>query len=308
MTLTICPTCNNLICSCPAIPSASHGDISSSPAEDISPLSTPLTQERLNKLNQNYLDNNQLSIKVIKPGKKDPTICEMCGAVNNDNWFKHCAMYMCPSCRDKEIALQAKSRAHENERVAQSHKEILEQSNQSITDEIKKVDQIAKEIPIDHEIQFKTDYFNADTTSIIERKSLIDADESITRKHEELAKQLKEEFLHLRKVLFSQKEHEVRVTSKIRGLQQYLNDLANKLTTAERERLKIADIKYQPMAPKVIKPKKLKKPKTPKFDMKELRRLAAETGIEMTTLRTICVSQNLSPVDAAKMLKGMQSS
>ena len=290
MSIELCPTCNNIICECP---SENTGSCYDDPGND-----TPEYPE--------ILDHQTIP----SPSTKDPTICEMCRAENPDKWFKHCAMYMCPTCRNKEMALSAKSAAGADKRVADARTDMLELQNQELVDKQKEdifpLTDLADELPVDGTIRVRSEFFNANITSIIEMKKAIDEDSSIEKKHYALAEQLKERFTRLRKVLFDIDEKRVTITSEQRGIQTYLNDLANKLRTDEREKLKLSDLTYQPVAPKKPRESKTRKPKAPKFDKAELRRLASETGIPEFTLQTICVAKGIQPAEAAKMLKGLQ--
>ena len=284
MTIEFCPKCNNIICDCP------NDDI---PTLVIDSITT--AQQTINTI------QNQTNDRVVIERE-----CEVCSA--KGDWFKHCAMYMCPTCRDKEMALSAKNKATESDRVSAAIEDTVARSNQSIIDarESKVVEDIAKEIPIDGSIQVRSDIFNAKTISIIDMKKGIDEDSSIEKKHFALALELRSRFLHLRKVLFDIDESRVSITNEQRSIQTYLNELSNKLRTEEREKIKLKDINYKPVVSKIAKPRIAKKPKLPKFDKAELKRLASETGIPEFTLQTICVAKGIQPTEAADMLKGLQ--
>ncbi len=279
--IEFCPVCNNIICDCPPILSNSIIEGSGQPLQ-------PTELDRIN------------------PPIPGDTLCEICGAMNDGGWFKHSGMYMCPSCRDKEMALSAKNAAGATKRVSDMKLEHASQSNQDTIDERKEIHKIAKEIPVEGEIQVRTDIFNAKTISIIEMKRIIDDDDSITEsKHFALAKQLKAKFLHLRKTLFDVDEARVSITSEQRSIQTYLNELSLRLRTEERDEIKAGDMSYQPAVPKLVK-NQTPKVKKPKFDKAELKRLSAEIDVPEFTLQTICVAKNIQPAEAAKLLKGLQ--
>ena len=276
--IEFCPVCNNIICDCPSILSNHIIEGSGQPLQ-------PIELDRIN------------------PSKN--TICEICNTINDKGWFKHSGMYMCPSCRDKEMALSAKNAAGATKRVSDMKLEHASKTNQETVSERKEIYKIAEEIPVEGEIQVRTDIFNAKTISIIELKKNIDDDDSIVKKHFALASQLKNKFLHLRKILFDIDEARVSITSEQRSIQTYLNELANRLRTDERDLLKLADMSYKPVAPKLVK-NQTPKIKKPKFDKVELKRLSAEIGVPEFTLQTICVAKNIQPAEAAKLLKGLQ--
>lgn len=283
--IEFCPKCNNIICECSTV--------------SVEPIETDYVAE---KFYDEILGSNIESVLIPNPTPEpDPTICEICDAKNPKmDWFKHCAMYMCPTCRDREMAATVKNAVFAEQRVAVMNKDMAERLSQE-----KQVETITKEIPIEGEIQVRSDIFNAQTISIIDMKKSIDEDTSIIKKHFELASQLKDKFLHLRKILFDVDEARVHISSEQRSIQTYLNELSNRLRDEEREKLKLADMSYQP-AVSIPKTRKARKPTGPKFDKKEVIRLAKEINIKEWTLQTFCVRSNMTPVEAAKVLKGLQ--
>ncbi len=288
--IEFCPNCGNLACDCESdIPTFDHQ------------IAEPLMPE--------------VFIKGIIPEKdriKDPTICEICGSIDQQEgskgWFKYNAMYMCPSCRDKEMALSAKNAANADSRVAAMNACMEVRLDKDKKDkELKAIEGVSQHIPVDSSIKVRNDFFNAEIVSIINMKKEIDADSSIEKKHFELALRLQDRFIHLRNVLFNIDEKRVSITSEQRGIQTYLNDLVSKLRLDEREKIKQQDLTYQPVIPKKPRESQARAPKKPKFDKVELARLAKEIGIPEFTIQTICVAKGISPVEAAKMLKGLQS-
>jgi hypothetical protein len=234
-----------------------------------------------------------------------PEICEGCEqlVVSVDPLLK-----MCPDCMDKEDELEKELEATADDRVAEANTASLERVNQAVIDQYRGEpisDELVEQLEIDQTIQVRADLFNANTVSIIDMKQSIEADDNVTDKHYELAKKLKDRFLHLRSVLFELDEQKIGITSEQRSIQQYLNDLANKIREDKREELRLSDINYKPVAPS--KPKR--KPKTPKpklFDKKELRRVANELDVSEFTLQMLCVAKNLTPVQAAEELKRLK--
>jgi len=214
--------------------------------------------------------------------------CEICN--KEGDWFKHDGMYMCPDCRNKEMELEAESDSHADERVAE-----LRAIEELIPKDVREVDTTLK---------VKEEFFNTERISIVDKKREIDSDGSITEKHYILAAWLKERMLNDRSVLFDLDEARVKVTSRQRSDQQYMNDLAIKISKDKREELKLKDLEYKPTAP-VIKERKTK-PKKPKFDKREVFRLAKETGIPEFAIQTVCVSKNIQPIEAIAWIKENQ--
>lgn len=163
---------------------------------------------------------------------------------------------------------------------------------------------VAKEV--DARIQVRTDLFNAATVAIIDLKKSIDTDESIVNKPYVLAQTLMERFTHFKQVIFAANETIVDASNNQKAIQVYLNQLANQLRTEEREKLKIADINYQPTSVKPIsKPKPIKTTGTSKkIDKAEVRKVCAELGIPEMMLQMILVAKpGLSVIDAGRQVK-----
>jgi len=280
MELEICESCGMLVCECPSdIPTPSKDSI------------------------QSVHDNvTEPEISFISSFPKGLKTCEVCNT--KGDWFKHSGMYMCPVCRDMEMALQAKSLATANKRVADSKTDMLERLANTVESSLNPIENLASELPIDTTIKVRDDIFNIKTLSIVDMKAQIDADSTIVNKHFELAARQKARFLHLRTTLFDVRELEVDITSEMRTIQTFFNTHVNNLRTAEREKLKLSDISYQPTAPKPQA--KTRKPKAPKFDKVELARLAKEIGIPEFTIQTICVSKGMTPQEAVDWLKKLQ--
>lgn len=198
-------------------------------------------------------------------------------------------MAMCESCWDKnkrfheEIAKpesqQARVDAHNAEWARRSAIEVGRQ--------------------VDSSIEVRTDLFNAATVSIVELKKSIDENPDIVNKPYFLAQELKDRFEHFKSVVFDLNQQLVEASNNQKAIQVYLNQLANSLRADEREKLKIADINYQPSTKKVAKPKTVKTTGTSKkLDKVALRKYAAEIGISEFILQSIVV-QNGCTVEAA---------
>jgi len=156
---------------------------------------------------------------------------------------------------------------------------------------------LAKAHEIDNSVNVLTDLFNAETLSIVELKAAIDNDANITNKPYALASEVKARFLKNQQVIFDANQTISDAVSKQKAEQVYLNTLANQLRSEEREKLKIADINYQPGAVKAVKPATIK---TKKIDKAEVKKFAAESGIPEYMIQQTCVQKNISPEDATK--------
>lgn len=210
------------------------------------------------------------------------TECEACGSTTELE--KYSGMMLCISCIDKEKIAEREIEDTANDRL------------KIILDEQERVDQ---------SIELRTDLFNANTISIIEIQTAVDADDSIKEKKFEVARRVKDRVIHFRKVSIEAHDTQVNADNAVRHGQVYLNDLANQLREDQRAELQLQDINYKPTiklptikkAPKIIK----------KFDKKELREVAAEFDISEYSLQMICVSKNMTPrqaVDEVKKLAG----
>ncbi len=166
----------------------------------------------------------------------------------------------------------------------------------------------AKEI--DKSVVYRTDLFTAATVSIQAIKEAIDSDNSIENKNYELAKILKERFEHFQQVIFSANEVAIEGANNQKAIQVYLNNLANKLRSEEREKLKLADITYQvaPVGPIKSSSIKVSKPK-PKFDKADIKKWALALSNELGKpvpefmLQTVAVSNNCNAEEAANILR-----
>jgi len=246
-------------------------------------------------------------------------ICEVCNELSDVEI--HLATKMCATCKEKEESLQKDNEDKADDRVSNATTDTMLVNvvgHSSIDCVLTKekdldatgLDKFIKEnqLQVDTTVQVREDIFNAKTTSIVQMKEEIEADDTIERKHFALAIRLTEMRNHLRKVLFGVNEAynktKESINSEIRSQQQYLNDLANKLRTDEREAIKLRDVTYKPLPPKATKtPKVVKK----KFDKKELKKYSDLLGGNMEyTLQMLCVANNMQPDKAYEMLKGLQ--
>lgn len=223
--------------------------------------------------------------------------CDICGAEHVAVQLKFGNMLMCGPCSDEEEKLYAESQKPENvaARVNESNVKAAE------------LNAVLKQAEtIDSTVQVRSDIFNAETVSIDDIKKAIDDDASITNKPYALAETLKTRFEHFRDVVFELNQQIVEAGNRQKAIQVYLNQLANKLRAEEREKLKIADLNYQPKAVKPATPKPIKttgNKKSGKLDKAELRKYAAELGVAEFTLQMIVVSKGISIEAAANILR-----
>ena len=152
---------------------------------------------------------------------------------------------------------------------------------------------------INNGIQTRSDVFNAKTISIKEMQLTIDADDSIKDKHFLLAETLTNQLNEIKSAIFSKGEEMTVLNSEQNAVQTYLNTLLNSLRVEQREKLKLADINYQPNPTKIVKPRSAP---VKKFDKVELIKYANESGFPLQVLQQVCVSKNMTPEQAAKHL------
>lgn len=161
---------------------------------------------------------------------------------------------------------------------------------------------------IDQSINYRTDLFNAETVSIESLRLAIESDNTIENKHFELARIIKERHEHFQSVIFAKQDEIMEASNRQKAIQIYLNNLANKLRSEEREKLKLSDITYQvkPVGP--VKTPSIKKP-SKKFDSASIKLWAANLTKELGKpipefmLQTIAVSNNCDAEAAANILR-----
>src|SRR6185295_4538378 len=213
------------------------------------------------KFHPSFSDNTKcLKCKYTEIMHGDQAECEVCNNIGEVEPV-YGGILMCESCLEREMARQLNNRSPEkqNERV-KSMNEMIESSRS-----------------IDNSIQVHTDLFNAQTISIIELKSAIDNDESITNKPYALAKELSVRFAKFSSVIFEKNQEIIEATNKQKAIQVYLNNLANQLRIEEREQLHIKDVNYTPNLKKIDGKKKIRINK--KIDKVELKKYAMELGV-----------------------------
>lgn len=200
--------------------------------------------------------------KRIEKDHSNEAECEACGTVGPCDAFGE--LLLCASCLKKEydIAInQQKIRAQQIEHGAAN---VIEFPARVETNQATELIQKLAETASFKKLETSKDYFNAETEPIVELEKKIMSDESIgtiQQRQYKLAEEVKARFVNFQKVLFDITELQLAVTSYMRKDQHYLNELATKLRTEEREKLHLQDINYNPTAP--VKPKKVSNvPKT----------------------------------------------
>lgn len=222
--------------------------------------------------------------------------CEVCPAKDIEIHVHYGNLWMCDSCWAKEAALKAEVNKPEN---------VEARVNATRLNPITPIDSkvIETSRAIDASIQVRTDLFNAATVAIMDIKTAIDADTTITNKPAKLAETLMDRFNHYKQVVFELNEKIVEAGTQQKAIQVYLNQLANSLRAEEREKYRITDINYKPNAPTVKAVKTITTRKSTKLDKVELRKYAAEIGIAEYTLQSFVVSKGVTVAEAADMIK-----
>lgn len=151
------------------------------------------------------------------------------------------AMLLCPKCTQKEI-----------------------DANSSVLSQTQKVIQEAKEI--DQSIRYNGDFFNAKTIAINDIKIAIDSDASLTadEKVAKLHQTMAERLEHLQQVVFKARREEAEANVEILVIKESLREFGNRIREEIRERIKAADVNYQPA--RIVKPPKITAPKKSAMD------------------------------------------
>lgn len=185
--------------------------------------------------------------------KLDPTKCASCTrAFVEHTKYAHCEackeqgdceidtasnMLLCWECKDRNVRILIEKTTRDSDAQC------------VINDAMK----------IDKSMQFNGDFYNAKTVAIMEIKKAIDADDSVADKQFAFQAALAERYAHLKSVVFDldNKKHEA-ITEQL-AIGKTLRDFGNDLRAQFREQLRVNDANYVPVAPKVIKPKLVKK-------------------------------------------------
>jgi len=219
--------------------------------------------------------------------------CEACPYVGHCDLYKG-TFLLCPSCFEKEDVINNLTKDYQS---PENQQKRVDRANE-IT---RKTLEISKDI--DASIITRADYFNAETKSISELKSVIDADVMIERKDYELYKAVHERYLHFKNILIEVEEKRLEITNNIKADQTYLNNLVASLTKEEQDKYKVRDINYKPNEVKVAKPKD----NSGKVNLAEIKEVAKEHGIAPEILANLCTVFKLTPVKAVIRYKEMMS-
>lgn len=155
---------------------------------------------------------------------------------------------------------------------------------------------------IDNNIQVRTDLFNAATVAIVELKKVIDDSPLITNKPYALAEALKARFEHFKTVVFQLNEQLIDAGNNQKAIQIYLNNMANQLRAEEREKLKLADLSYQPKSPTKPTVRKISTQKV-KIDKTELAKYVKEIGVSEFMFIQIVNTRKCTLAEAAEIIK-----
>lgn len=169
----------------------------------------------------------------------DEAECESCGRVGPCELIVEDNILCCELCaaRDAEIkAEQAALPKDKNERI--NVIKLMAQNRQ-----------------IEYSVKILPDIFNAKMKSIVELHAAFTADESIKNADFHLAQIMEKRHNHLRDVLIERQRQNDEDRTEQRAIQQYYNELANKLRAEEREQIHIKNLEYKPAEPKIKKPK-----------------------------------------------------
>lgn len=212
-------------------------------------------------------------------------VCEKTGDCVDVN-----GILMCPSCLENELSSSAnKSNGKEQPFTGESKTYQTTEAGviKSIADSVR---------DMDSRLSGKPEFFNAETISIEEIKNQLNEDSTITNKRFELAKIVHQRIVDFEKALFDVRQKEFELSDRQQAGRVYLNNLANQLTSEEREKVRLKDINYPVTQPKL---QTHKAPSTKsKSNKEELREAAAKYGIDASAIQTVCVARNLS-IDAA---------
>jgi len=204
-------------------------------------------------------------------------------------------MLLCPACIEKEELFEDNMPARIKTIEYDSANPML-----NANEKLKR----AKEI--DNTVQTRSDVFNAETVSIAEIESAIGLDESIPReqKYFKLGEFVTERINKFKKSIFEKQSELVDEVNRLNANQIYLNDLKNKLSVEEREKLKLKDINYKPQP--ASKPK-VSRQVIKKFDKADLKKWALVAGMPESVVQTICIQKNYTPEQASNYLMGIMT-
>ncbi len=159
---------------------------------------------------------------------------------------------------------------------------------------------------VDTRPALRTDVFNSETVAIVDIEKAINADETITNKPYALAEILTQRMNGYKKLDIEYQEKLIESNSSQRAIQQYLNQLANKLRADEREKLKVQDINYKPRVVKTATPKPIKTVAT-KIDRTAVKILAKKLGATEYLVQMTAVSCNGDMAKTEKSIRDIMA-
>lgn len=220
--------------------------------------------------------------------------CEVCEKTDVEITCHYGNMWFCDDCWQLEVEA---TKVNTSTQAQQARVDESRELQNSVIEAAK---------AIDSSIQIRTDLFNAATTSIIELKKAIDEDANIANKPYALAEALTKRFEHFKQIVFNLNEQLIDAGNNQKAIQIYLNNMANQLRAEEREKLKIADLNYQPKPVKQPTVRKVGTPSTTKkvkIDKAEVAKVVKELGISEFMVHQICLTRQCSVAEAAVIIK-----
>ena len=173
--------------------------------------------------------------------------CESCYSIGNCELAGD--ILLCVECQTKEKAV-IDTPPYVNDASTPDTQQIEEKASPATI-----LANLMKELKYDNSIRTKEDIFNAEILSMSELESLVMADASVEAEHKyyKLVELVRERYNHFKDILWQVRDIEIDIANRQHAEQRYLNNLASKLRTEEREKLKLEDISYVPKEP----PKKI---------------------------------------------------
>lgn len=218
--------------------------------------------------------------------KKRVGDCEVCGLVYTQLTMEHGNIWMCSTCKTRELEMTARSRELDGKSAGVN--DLVERSRQ-----------------IDQTIQIKTDIFVAKTVAAMELYASIQQSDEIPqdKKEETFTRECMTRFEHLQKVVFEQRQALLENENELRMWQTNGQHSAGKLRADIRAEFKAFDVSYQPIVPKTVKPKsdvgtKISK----KQQMEEIHKFAVKYEVPESALAMLVQARKMSPESAAKHL------
>jgi len=238
----------------------------------------------------------------FSPSITDPTKCTTC----TREYIDHSDRATCENCGSSgEMNLTSTKRLL---CIECDYKEVRVRTPDELTDRANLVRQ--KFTEIDAQIKIQTDIFNAKTIAIHEIKKSIDEDPSIpeNEKYFALAKHIETRFNNLVDIISGRRKEIVEAENEQRAIQTYYNELSKKLRAEERENIRLKDVTYRPIEPKVAKT-----PKAPKIkkgpNLNEVKEACVQHGIPeaMAMVQMVCVATGIGVEEAIERYKSAKA-